>query len=445
MAVNATAIWRVRPSGSNTNGGGYDPGISGAATDYSQQNSAQASGTAGTAAGTTAFSDVVAAAFTSAMVGNALYITGTGLTTGFYFCTAFTDASHITLDRSPGTGTTGTWHLGGGWADFWTNADTSGDYGSNAATWLVPGNRVRILGSGVPNPSSYTYDYTVTGGAGYFIPPSGDTTNGSIIFEADPASPSYGSGGYPVIKIQGLFCYQTVGIVVSNLWFVLSGTANGTVGCVAANGASLYSGCVCDKFGYDIAFVNGIAWNGSSNSFLNVEIFDSAAARVGSTQAAIYLSNNMQIMFCNIHDCIGGGISNVNSINSFVIANNIIAKCGGTGSSVSCSGDSHGTAIICNNTIDGNAGNGLEIQDQASLRNLRCFNNIISNHTGAGKYGLTVDAGTTAANDRTKQFIDYNPFYNNTANYNAISAGAHDTALGSDPYVGQATENYALA
>ena len=48
MAINATAIWRVRPSGNNANGGGYDPGIAGAATDYSQQNAAQASGSAGT-------------------------------------------------------------------------------------------------------------------------------------------------------------------------------------------------------------------------------------------------------------------------------------------------------------------------------------------------------------------------------------------------------------
>lgn len=80
MTVNSTAVWRVRPSGSNTNGGGYDAGISGAATDYSQQNAAQASGTHGVTTGSTTFTDATANAFTSAMIGNALYITGTGPT-----------------------------------------------------------------------------------------------------------------------------------------------------------------------------------------------------------------------------------------------------------------------------------------------------------------------------------------------------------------------------
>jgi hypothetical protein len=40
--------------------------------------------------------------------------------------------------------------------------------------------------------------------------------------------------------------------------------------------------------------------------------------------------------------------------------------------------------------------------------------------------------------------VDYNTYYNNTSNYNAINAGPHDTALGVTPYVAQATENYTL-
>ena len=58
---------------------------------------------------------------------------------------------------------------------------------------------------------------------------------------------------------------------------------------------------------------------------------------------------------------------------------------------------------------------------------------------------MTCDAGTTAQNDRVKQFIDYNVFYNNTTDVNAISYGAHDTHGGSNPYVGQSAENYTLA
>src|SRR5271170_2466310 len=100
MAVNATAIWRVRPSGSNTNGGGYDPGISGAATAYSKQNTAQATGTLGTSTASTTFTDA-GGAFTSAMVGNALWIaSGAGFTVGAYFITAFGSSTSVTLDRA---------------------------------------------------------------------------------------------------------------------------------------------------------------------------------------------------------------------------------------------------------------------------------------------------------------------------------------------------------
>ncbi len=122
MAINASAVWRVRPGGSNVNGGGYDAAISGAGTDYSQQDAAQVSGTAGTAAGTTTFTDATANNFTSAMIGNAIWIaSGAGFTAGAYFVTGFTSSSIVTLDRSPGTGSAAVWKLGGAWADFWTN------------------------------------------------------------------------------------------------------------------------------------------------------------------------------------------------------------------------------------------------------------------------------------------------------------------------------------
>src|SRR5271170_4168055 len=177
MAVNATAIWRVRPSGSNTNGGGYDPGISGAATDYSQQNTAQATGTLGTASGTATFTDA-GGAFTSAMVGNALWIaSGAGFTVGAYFIVTFNSSTSVVLDRSPGTGTVAHWALGGGWADFWTNGASTGP--------AVGGNFIYILGSGIPNPTSYVIDYT----APSFIPQSAGT--GIVTFANDPSTPGY--------------------------------------------------------------------------------------------------------------------------------------------------------------------------------------------------------------------------------------------------------------
>jgi hypothetical protein len=97
-----------------------------------------------------------------------------------------------------------------------------------------------------------------------------------------------------------------------------------------------------------------------------------------------------------------------------------------------------------NNTIDANTGNGIVINTADALAITNILNNIISNHTGGGKFGLTIGAGTAAANSSYASFVDYNTYYNNTSNYNAINAGPHDTALGVTPYVAQATENYTL-
>jgi hypothetical protein len=148
MAVNATAVWRVRPSGNNTNGGGYDAGIGGAGTDYSQQNAAQlsVSDAAATTGGTTLTSTT--GGFTTAMIGNAVYLSGTNFTTGFYFITARASSNSVTIDRDPTNGSNasaGTCHVGGGWADFWTNT-------VNGASQVVPGNTIFILGSGHAEP-----------------------------------------------------------------------------------------------------------------------------------------------------------------------------------------------------------------------------------------------------------------------------------------------------
>jgi len=433
MAINATAVWRVRPSGSNTNGGGYDAGISGAGTDYSQQNAAQASGTHGSGT-TSTFTDSTAAAFTSAMVGNAMYITGGGATTGFYFVVSYTNANTVVLDRSPGASVSGaTWHLGGGWADFWTNTTAN----------IVPGNTVYILGSGTPNPASYTYDYSPPS---YYTVVSGDTTNGKITFANDPSTPGYKAapdttGGMPVIKSNGgLIFYVASDNIFSGLWFVAGGSGLGGYGHIdPANGDNtLVFGCVLDQFGYDTGLVNGVSQSGNHTT-IGCEVFSSVSG--SGTGYGIYLGGYAcKAIGNNVHDTVANGIY----IGSGAAAeSNIVAKCKSNGFSVaSTSGYS---ASIKNNTVDGNAGHGVEVTNQASLGALVMMNNIISNHTGVGKYGLTIDAGTTAQNNRVKPLIDYNVYYNNTSDLNAISYGTHDTHGGSNPFVGQSTENYALA
>ena len=116
-------VWEVRTVGSDTNGGAFATGATG--TDMSQFNNKNSSGCSSCQSSTVNLSatDLVAtgvatvtsvsASFSSAIVGNIVYITGTGLTTGWYEAVTFTDAATIVLDRSPGTGTGGTINIGG--------------------------------------------------------------------------------------------------------------------------------------------------------------------------------------------------------------------------------------------------------------------------------------------------------------------------------------------
>lgn len=103
MGLPSTAIIEVRTTGSDTQcAGGFNPARGG--TDYSQQNSAQATGTATSVSATVTATTAI---FTSAMVGN--YITD-GTTTKEI--TGFTSSTIITVDSAP-SWTAATIYVGG--------------------------------------------------------------------------------------------------------------------------------------------------------------------------------------------------------------------------------------------------------------------------------------------------------------------------------------------
>ena len=255
MAIKSTAIWRVRPSGNNLNGGGYDPGIAGAATDYSQQNTAQASSSTGAAAqNSTTFTDT-ANPFTAAMVGNAIQIaSGTNFVAGFYFIVTYNSAGSVVLDRAPataGAGSVGVYKIGGGWADFWTNT-------AAPLAVIQPGNTVYILGSGIPNPAAYTYDYT----SNQANSASGNLSWGYITYANDPLTPNYKAapdttGGMPCIKSNqyGAFLGTSPAgefLKFQGLWHVA--TASSTLIYYGQGSGMVIEGCVFDQFGNGVEF-----------------------------------------------------------------------------------------------------------------------------------------------------------------------------------------------
>lgn len=434
MAVNPTAVWRVRPAGSNTNGAGFDTGITGFGTDYSKQDAAQLSVADATSVAASKIVLSVTGGFTAAMIGNAIYLSGTHFTTGWYFITAWTSTNSITIDRDPttgGNGSLGTLNVGGGWADFWTNT-------TSAKAALVPGNIVYILGSGVPNPAAYTIDYSP---AVTFTPTSGDQTNGIISFIGDPATPS---SGVPCIQPTGQLFSGAVAIQLQNLWFVGGGTtnnSNGIFACSSPNFTCLVSNVVYDQFGYDIGWSGHFDTGVGACNYFNMEVFNTHAARGTTGQPGINISDGSMIN-CNIHDCLGDGIA---STGPQWIVNTISAKNGNVGIRVYSTLDSYSCAIM-NCTVDANGGIGIYLNGGKVLGYTCVLNCIISNHASSPGLEVAGAAGTQAQVDKIKGFIDYNIFYNNAGgNYHNITAGGHDTAEGTNPYVGQSTENYTLA
>lgn len=117
MPFSALVTWEVRTAGNDTNGGGFKTGASG--TDYSLQDTKNSGGndsstTDAVAVGNNVLTSVTAS-FTSAIVGNAIYLQGgTGsLAAGWYEVTTFTNSTTIDLDRPVAAGTGITMNIGG--------------------------------------------------------------------------------------------------------------------------------------------------------------------------------------------------------------------------------------------------------------------------------------------------------------------------------------------
>lgn len=116
MAFAATAIWEIRTTGSDANGGGFDPTSGVPGTDYSQQNAAQVAYTDLVINGATN-TDCTSTLnpFTAAHVGNIVNVTGgTGFTVQRVQVMSVT-AGVARMDKSLGTlsSTGGTGNLGG--------------------------------------------------------------------------------------------------------------------------------------------------------------------------------------------------------------------------------------------------------------------------------------------------------------------------------------------
>ncbi len=414
--MQPTAIVAVRQAGSNTNGGSFDPGISGAGTDYSWQDSPQLSISDIACSNTTTITSATGG-FTSAMIGNAAWISGGGASAGPYWITAVASSNSATLDSSPGTISGGSAKIGGAWADPWTNL-----------ALISPGCTMRLRGSGSNKPT--VDDYSRSG----FVQVAGDLTNGMIRI--------IGENGKPRIASNGLMFFRASYLYFENVYVSTNGTNYATPYGVLSNLSPLGTGCnylvecVLDQNGYDICMVT------SNWTTIRCEVF-SRTGSGGSQYAMDGQEFGLQIRQTNIHDTIGPGVRFSNKLGNH-IADSIIAFCKGDGFTAgsAAQGTDSGANSCINNTFDANLGDAIKYDGIYGLQEMTAVNNIISNHTGSGKRGINVPFGSLAANDATRGDVDNNAFFGNTTDLNGISHGANDI-VGTDPqYQAQSTQGY---
>lgn len=387
MAIGATTVWEVRTTGNAANGGGYSSG----GTDYSQQDAAQLTLTDGatSGAGVTTLTSVTGG-FTSAMVGNVLYISsGTNFQTGYYQITVYTDTNTVTLDRTPSSGAAGS----GG--NFKVGGAVTLPSLIQAA--VVRGNTVYIKNG------TYTDNLVPTA--------TGDGLNINWIGYNSSRDDNPLTTSRPTIKPSSGVAINVGSAVEGHIfrYLILDGTGGGTSGVQTTTA----SGCWA-------VFHHVKATGFSSHGFI---LMNSIAYFCESSSNSTGFSANgaaagFSCFYCYAHD---------NTNQGYVGTNQYGPAC------ISCIADTNGATgfisparngmlmlgcIAYNNTgatTDGFAITGTQVDGAGQF-----LNNIAMSN---GRYGFS----RTGTSNTPASIFDYNCYNNNsTAGLNNITAGAHD-------------------
>ena len=423
MAKGATSVWEVRPSaGSDTNGGAYDASISGAGTDYSQQNSAQVAVTDGVTAGSTTVTSATAG-FTSAMIGNAVYISGgTGaVTADRYFITAVASATSITVDRSTGltAGTGVTLNVGGALATWAELESSRGRVASNvgwvkAGTYnLGTGITLSSTGNSLPNAApDATIGYTTTRGDG-----------GQVTITATAAIT--------------MLTYSVANTYVEG--FILDGASTATTG-VVVNVANSERGAALVNCVVKACATRGI----SANKSLHMERVLVTAMKAASTDAVL-IGDGGCMSHCAVtnNPCSGISFEGATMGIVFELDHTVIANNTGSATYGFRAEDSLSYVTVTNCVFYTNGSDGL--RSQSTYDAIAMTNSILYGNGGGGGGGYGVNLKSTTY-PTARLSLNYNAFGSNTSgDRHNCQAGTNDVTLTGDPFVSPASAVATLA
>ena len=407
MAIAAAGVWEVRPTnGSDTNGGGFVAGITG--TDFSQQNAKNTTGnnistTDAVATGSSTITSATAA-FTSAIVGNIIYLSGGSgsLAAGWYQVTVFTNATTVQLDRVVAAGTGITMNIGGALQSL---VQALTNFGTQGQKVFVKAESTLVQTATASSAASATNSATSPRGIieGY-TSTRGD--NGMATIQL-----STNSGLTAISLTNGTWGIYNFIIDCNNL-----PTSTGL-----SFGTGFASNVVVKNFtkiGVAIVF----------NAYLiNCEVTGGSSEATSAVNATVSILAS--IISCYIHDNACPGIVLLNSgltMMHSIIANNTGASSDG----YQFTSNSNYLDNIVNNIFYGNGRNGIFYNVNVNSQKL-IQNNIFANN---GAYGINFNTtpGTPAA-----VIYDGNAFYSNTSGTrsNMDDTGAVNKQDGVAPYV----------
>lgn len=395
MAIAATATWEVRTTGSDNNGGGYNPARSVDGVDRSQQDAEHVfiDGSTITATVHTTTTQITISGYSvgNADLGNHLNITGGTATAGVYEITAVdTGNNRWTLDRSAGTSTqTVIGRMGGAFATIAAPHAILPNNGTSArSAWNTVW--VRHGTYDISTEISLRGDYCMTRG---YHTTRGDDPTGS---------------NRPTIRATASIasCCGFTRTDTKLINFIVDANELATSAVRQVSGRPILHNCELKN-----ALSHGAVVSGGSVITL-CDIHDNGG---------IGINNADKVIGCRVYN--NGDIGIYAANGSGVISMNIIYNNSGDGVSL------QDACAIINNTIHGNSGNGVLCR-QSSNMYLLVINNLI---TSNGGYGISASAHNSTMPSIFN--VLQNAHHNNTSGHENGFTSVSSVTLTEDPYI----------
>lgn len=426
-AISSATTWEVRPTvGASTNGGGFVTGASG--TDYSVQNSANSGGNNGSttdavAAGTTTITSVTAS-FTSAIVGNIIYLAGGSgsLTATRRQVVTFTNSTTIVVDATVATGTGITMNIGGA-LDLAQTANSFATannvvYGKSTGSNTFTSAMTIALDSSAAPATPYSFiGYTTTRG-----------DNGQVTWTTSTNS------------ITLIEFTQAKNVIFQNINFTTSAGTPGKGINAKTTGNSFQIFLInCKLTGFTIGITGdfNVDWSIDGLFVINTRITGCSSHGIINTGTTYLLGT---ILDNNGGDGLRWSTGSPWTSHTVVILKSILYKNTGNGLNVigtNSGGTTFPTFTIDHSNISTNTVSGV-LMGNVNNPGAQITNSIFDAN---GAYGID-----TSGSSGSLPILGYNnAFYNNTtAATRGVFAGIGTITLSGSPYTNLATLNFAL-